>query len=110
MNLMHALTGGLLGQASIANTSHAAQQNAAYGNLIASGSSQGVLGVDRSAKSMRSQTVFNGRINVEKVANGYVINIAVREGYEFDTYIASTIQEVNERIAASMVSFQLESK
>ena len=99
MNLMHALTGGLLGQASIANANNAAQQ-AAYGQMLAS--------PERVKKS--SQTVFNGRINVEKVANGYVINIATREGYEFETYIASTIQEVNERIAASMVSFQLENK
>jgi hypothetical protein len=98
---MHALTGGLLGQASIANASTtAAHQQAAYGQMLAS--------PERIKKS--SQTVFNGRINVEKVANGYVINIATREGYEFETYIASTIQEVNERIAASMVSFQLEGK
>lgn len=61
-------------------------------------------------KKTKSQTVFNGRINVEKVANGYIINIATREGYEYDTYIASTIQEVNERIAAAMVSFQLENQ
>lgn len=101
MNLMHALTGGLLGQATvIPNSNNAAQQSAGYGQM---------LGADRAIKKS-SQTVFNGRINVEKVANGYVINIATREGYEFETYIASTIQEVNERIAASMVSFQLENK
>jgi hypothetical protein len=89
--------------------SNAAQKNEAINSMV--GTSQGtLLGADKSSKAMRSQTVFNGRINVEKVANGYVINISVREGYEFDTYIASTIQEVNERIAASMVSFQLESK
>ena len=97
MNLMHALTGGLLGnQGNIA-----AAQQAAFGQMLAS--------PERAIKKS-SQTVFNGRINVEKVANGYVINIATREGYEFETYIASTIQEVNERIAASMVSFQLENK
>ena len=45
-----------------------------------------------------------------QVANGYVVNIATREGYEVDTYVASTIAEVNERIAASMVSFQLGKK
>lgn len=58
----------------------------------------------------RSRVIFDGRISVEKVSNGYVVNIATREGYEFETYIATTIQEVNERIAASMVSFQLEAK
>jgi hypothetical protein len=108
MNLMHALTGGLLGggnltgQTGIANMSNAAQQQAAYGTVL--GSAQTPV------KASSSQTVFNGRINVEKVANGYVINIATREGYSYDTYIATTIQEVNERIAASMVSFQLENK
>ena len=58
----------------------------------------------------RSRVIFDGRISVEKVSNGYVVNIATREGYEYETYIATTIQEVNERIAASMVSFQLEAK
>jgi hypothetical protein len=100
---MHALTGGLLGaQGNMANMSNAAQ------NMV---SNQGMLGqAPQQQKSSSSKTVFNGRINVEQVANGYVINIATREGYTFDTYIAYTIQEVNERIAASMVSFQLEGK
>jgi hypothetical protein len=71
---------------------------------------QSMLGPADVNRSSSSRTVFNGRINVEQVANGYVIQIATREGYEFDTYIAYTIQEVNERIAASMVSFQLEHK
>jgi hypothetical protein len=101
MNLMHALTGGLLGgQAIMSNTNTT--------NMV---SHQGaLLGHSEAPRSSSSRTVFNGRINVEKVANGYVINIATQEGKLFDTYIASTIQEVNERIAASMVSFQLENK
>lgn len=108
MNLMHALTGGLLGggnlagQASIANMSNAAQQTAAYGGTL--------LGQPEIYRASSSRIVFNGRINVEKVANGYIVNIATQEGRAYDTYIASTIQEVNERIAASMVSFQLENK
>lgn len=69
-----------------------------------------ILQADRGLVMAKSTTIFNGRIQVDKVANGYVINIATREGYEYETYIASTIQEVNERIAASMVSFQLEGK
>lgn len=104
MSLMHAINsilGNNIASAGLANMSNAAQQSQIYGSM---------LGQQQATKSTRSQTVFNGRINVEKVANGYVINIATREGYEFDTYIASTIQEVNERIAASMVSFQLEGK
>ena len=95
MNLMHALTNiGMFG--GTVQKSMAAQQS--------------MLGTADVNRSSSSRTVFNGRINVEQVANGYVIQIATREGYEFDTYIASTIQEVNERIAASMVSFQLEHK
>ena len=99
MNLMHAIN-SILGNSN-GSLSNAAQQSTGYG---------GILATPQVVKSTRSQTVFNGRINVEKVANGYVIQIATREGYECDTYIASTIQEVNERIAASMVSFQLEHK
>ncbi len=99
-NLMHALTGGLLGQASIANANNAAQQASAYGNILK----------ETAIRNPKNHIIFDGRINVTKVANGYVINIATREGYEFETYIASTVQEVNERIAASMVSFQLEGK
>jgi hypothetical protein len=103
MNLMHAISNGLFGSAGagMLTASHQAAQNQAALNSM--------LGTAQ-VKSSSSQTVFNGRINVEKVANGYVINIATREGYAFDTYIAYTIQEVNERIAASMVSFQLEGK
>jgi hypothetical protein len=84
----------------------AASQNAVQNTAALAG----MLAPDRAIKRSNSQTIFNGRIQVDKVANGYVINIATREGYEFETYIASTIQEVNERIAASMVSFQLEGK
>lgn len=94
MNLMHAITNSMFG--------------AGAASILTASQNQGVLAQDK--PKMRSQTVFNGRIQVEKVANGYVINIATREGYEYETYIASTIQEVNERIAASMVSFQLEGK
>ena len=105
MNLMHAIN-SMLGNSVISNSmSNSGLANMAQQNLAA----QSMLG-SVPAKASSSQTVFNGRINVEKVANGYVINIATREGYAFDTYIASTIQEVNERIAASMVSFQLEHK
>lgn len=97
MNLMHAITNGIFG------SGQSALHNAATQNTMLGSATQQI-------KASSSRTVFNGRINVEQVANGYVIQISTREGYEFDTYIASTIQEVNERIAASMVSFQLEHK
>jgi hypothetical protein len=60
------------------------------------------------AKQTRSKKIFSGNIEVSQVANGYVINIATREGYEYETHIAQTITEVNEIIAAAMVAFQLE--
>jgi hypothetical protein len=44
------------------------------------------------------------------VANGYIVNIGRKEGYEYETYIAETITDVNERIAAAIVAFQLEGK
>lgn len=52
--------------------------------------------------------VFKGTIEIMQVANGFVMNIATKEGYSYDTYIASTIQEVNERLTATMVAFKLE--
>lgn len=55
-----------------------------------------------------SKKIFSGNIEVQQVSNGYVVNIATREGYEYETYIAHTIVEVNEIIASAMVAFQLE--
>ena len=57
-----------------------------------------------------AKVVFAGRIEVMQVANGYVVNIGTREGYEYEVHIASTIAEVNEIIASQMVAFRLESK
>lgn len=101
-NLMHALIGqsplqnaanGVLAGA-IANN-HATQLNA-------------MLGQERQARRGLSKKIFHGNIEVSQVANGYVVNIATREGYEYETHIAHTITEVNEIIAAAMVAFQLE--
>jgi hypothetical protein len=57
---------------------------------------------------MKNKTLFSGRIEVQQVTNGYIVNIATREGYEFDTHIASTIKDVNDIIATAIVAFQLE--
>lgn len=57
-----------------------------------------------------SRRIFHGNVEVQQVANGYVVNIGTREGYEYTTHIAQTITEVNEIIAAAMVAFQLENK
>ena len=91
-------------------------QNAAqgsYGNTITTaqlGTAIGtsMLGSPVQARQTRSKKIFHGNIEVSQVANGYVINIATREGYEYETHIAQTITEVNEIIAAAMVAFQLE--
>jgi len=93
-----------------------ASQNAAMNSInsmTAANQYNGPLGQQTAVKNPTKSTnkqIFSGRIEVMQVANGYVINIATREGYEMDTYVASTIAEVNERIAASMVSFQLGKK
>lgn len=57
-----------------------------------------------------NKKLFHGLVEVLQVANGYIINIGRREGYEFETHIAATITEVNEIIAAQIVAFKLEDK
>ena len=90
-------------------------QNSAQGVLTTSGLNaamqnsivhQGMLG--QQSKRSLSKKIFSGNIEVQQVSNGYVVNIATREGYEYETHIAHTITEVNEIIAAAMVAFQLE--
>ena len=56
----------------------------------------------------KSKKLFHGTVEVLQVANGYIVNIGRKEGYEYETYIADTITDVNERIAAAIVAFQLE--
>lgn len=102
-NLMHALIGN-------------SAQNTAQGVLTSSGlqgaiqnsiTHQGMLGQVQ-ARRTTSKKIFSGNIEVQQVANGFVVNIGTREGYEYETHIAQTITEVNEIIAAAMVAFQLE--
>jgi hypothetical protein len=57
---------------------------------------------------MKNKTLFSGRIEVQQVSNGYIVNIATREGYEFDTHIAATVKDVNDIISTAIVAFQLE--
>jgi hypothetical protein len=59
---------------------------------------------------MKNKTIFSGRIEVQQVCNGYIVHIASREGYEFDSHIAATVKDVNELIATAIVAFQLEGK
>lgn len=88
------------------NLMHALIGNSASSTLTASTLSSGLLAQQQ--KRSTSKKIFSGNIEVQQVSNGYVINIATREGYEYETHIAHTIVEVNEIIAAAMVAFQLE--
>ena len=94
-NLMYALIG---------NPAHGAISSPLTSGVM---SHQGMLNPVQ-AKRTTSKKIFSGNIEVQQVANGFVVNIGTREGYEYETHIASTITEVNEIIAAAMVAFQLE--
>lgn len=86
-------------------------QNAAQGVLTSSGlqaSMQSSILSQPSVRYSANKKIFSGNIEVQQVANGFVVNIGTREGYEYTTHIAQTITEVNEIIAAAMVAFQLE--
>lgn len=104
-DLMHNMLGGNIVGA----------QNAAVGAAISSypiGSiSQSQYNKIMQKESVpKSKKIFHGAVEVLQVANGYVVNIGRKEGYEYETYIAETITDVNERIAAAIVAFQLEGK
>jgi hypothetical protein len=101
--MFETLSHALFGNTGIANnihngtiTSAMAQQ---YGNAIM-----------QKEQVPKSKKLFHGTVEVLQVANGYIVNIGRKEGYEYETYIAETITDVNERIAAAIVAFQLESK
>jgi hypothetical protein len=97
--LMHSLTGypqGVLTTSGLNVAVSSAMQNS-------------ILRQEPPARHSASKKIFSGNIEVLQVANGYIVNIATKEGYAYTTYIAHTITEVNEIIAAAMVAFQLES-
>jgi hypothetical protein len=64
----------------------------------------------QAVKHSTNKKVFHGMVEVTQVANGYIVNIGRKEGYEYETHIASNITEVNEIIAAQIVAFKLEDK
>jgi hypothetical protein len=105
-NLMHALV-GTSAQNAAQNSYGTAMQNAAQ-NSYGTAMQNSVLRQEPPARRSISKKIFSGNIEVQQVANGFVVNIATREGYEYETHIAHTITEVNEIIAAAMVAFQLE--
>ena len=98
----HPLSGGTLVGAqnavhTLTGAQNAVQQSAMYNPMP-----------KNSMTTTSNKRIFTGNIEVSQVANGYMINIGTREGYEYTTYIAHSIVEVNEIIAAAMVAFQLE--
>jgi hypothetical protein len=98
--LMHNLIGNSGAQGMVSTTGIGASQLTA--------SMQNSILRQGAARNSANKRVFQGNIEVQQVANGYVVNIGTKEGYEYTTHIAHTIVEVNEIIAAAMVAFQLE--
>jgi len=94
-DLMHNILGSS-GHGVIANTVSTSAYNSTLGGAI-------------KQAMPKSKKLFHGTVEVLQVANGYIVNIGRKEGYEYETYIAETITDVNERIAAAIVAFQLES-
>ena len=106
-DLMHSLIGSNAGmQGAIASSIAMAPPGMTTGQLAA-GIQNSILRMEPKRYST-TKKIFEGRIEVQQVANGYVVNIGVKDGYEYTTHIASSITEVNEIIAAAMVAFQLE--
>lgn len=102
---MRGLLNAILGQNTTSGSLFAASQ-AQAGGLAA----QMQAYSDREKPRMKNKTIFSGRVEVQQVTNGYVVHIASREGYEFDSHIAATIKDVNDLIATAIVAFQLEDK
>lgn len=96
-DMMHSLIGSSSGQATMTNAA------------LTTAVGQGILAPPR-AYASTTKKLFDGRIEVLQVANGYIVNIGRKEGYEYETHIASTITEVNEIINAQIVAFKLEDK
>lgn len=107
-NLMHAFT-----ESPMQNAAQNTANTGMIGSTLTSSGLQGaiqnsILGHSVQARRTLSKKIFSGNIEVQHVSNGYVVNIGIKDGYEYTTYIAQTITEVNEIIAAAMVAFQLE--
>lgn len=54
------------------------------------------------------ETIFDGRIQVRKAANGYVLCVLTSHSGSTDTYVAKDLQELNELITSVMVKFRLD--
>jgi hypothetical protein len=110
-NIMHALIGN--SQSPLQNAANGtASMGSAIGSLYNSPGTTATAAIAqqilKKESAPSSRKIFHGTVEVLQVANGYIVNIGRKEGYAYDTYIAETIPEVNERIAAAIVAFQLE--
>lgn len=103
-DLMHNMLGTGISSAA-QNAAFGGAIGGAVGNQITASQYNKVMPKDKSSKNVK---LFHGTVEVLQVANGYIVNIGRKEGYEYETYIADTITDVNERIAAAIVAFQLE--
>ena len=56
------------------------------------------------------KTIFDGRLIVTKVLNGYVVQYAHSSSSPPDVYVESDLDGVNARLKALMTSFNLEHK
>lgn len=56
------------------------------------------------------KTIFDGRLIVTKVLNGYVVQYVTSSGAQPDVYVEVDLDGVNARIKALMTTFNLESK
>lgn len=106
---MRGLLNAILGQNTTSGSLFAASQ-AQAGGLAAQMQGTPFNYADREKPRMKNKTIFSGRVEVQQVTNGYIVHIASREGYEFDSHIAATIKDVNDLIATAIVAFQLEDR
>jgi len=56
------------------------------------------------------QTIFDGRLVVTKVLNGYVVQYMNNPSKQPDVYVESDLDGVNNRIKTLMATFRLEQK
>lgn len=98
-NLMHSILGSTI----------TSSQNATN-NAIQSAYATQAGNILRPERISRNEKLFSGNVEVLRVSNGYIVNIGRREGYEYETHIAETVQEVNDIIAAQIVAFRLEDR
>jgi hypothetical protein len=115
--MFDSLTHALFGNAGAANnigqnaTAIGGAQGSILSDVITSAmANQYTNAIKQKEQVSKSKKLFHGTVEVIQVANGYIVNIGRKEGYEYETYIADTITDVNDRIAAAIVAFQLEGK